>query len=515
MSERIRNLIAVMVSAAVLSLAGIIALNFLGATPAKAEEGAGTLSERGAQADEQQQTPSSSGLLQKAEREGSVRVIVGLSTDFMPEGRLSRAEVADQRDAVHSAQADLQEDLQGTGYQTLRQYDTIPYIALNVSSRALQALERSPRVTDIMEDRLDEAFQDASKDLDSPNLAQSVPLVQAPTMWANGFTGSGQVVAVLDTGVDAAHPFLAGKVVEEACYSSTVAGTSVTFCPNGLDEQLGPGAAAPCPLHDCSHGTHVAGIAAGNGAAAGQLFSGVARDAQLMAVQVFSNIVDPASCGGIAPCPGAYTSDIIAGLERVYLVAAARNIVAVNMSLGGTPYSAQSDDQPYKPIIDNLRSIGVATVIASGNAGFTSAISSPACISSAVSVGSTDKSDTVSWFSNVSSFLSLFAPGESIVSSVPGGGYEAFSGTSMAAPHVAGSWAVMRSAVPGAAVSTIASSLQQTGLLISDTRFFGRASAPRIRVFQALGTLVPLTNPAPSIASVSPARVRAGSGTLS
>ena len=142
---------------------------------------------------EQSETPDSSHLLQKAEREGSVRVIVRLRTDFVPEGRLDRPEVADQRDEIESAQAGLQENLQETEYQTLREYETVPFIALKVSPGALQAIQRSPLVADVVEDRLDEAYLDksASKDLDSTNLAQSTPLVQAPTMWANGFTGSG------------------------------------------------------------------------------------------------------------------------------------------------------------------------------------------------------------------------------------------------------------------------------------------------------------------------------------
>ena len=136
------------------------------------------------------ETPNSSPLLQKAEREGSVRVIVRLRTDFAPEGRLDRPEVADQRDEIESAQAGLQENLQGTGYQTLREYETIPYIALNVSPQALRSIQRSSLATDIVGDRLDEPFLDegASKGLDSTNLAQSTPLVQSPTMWANGFT---------------------------------------------------------------------------------------------------------------------------------------------------------------------------------------------------------------------------------------------------------------------------------------------------------------------------------------
>src|SRR4029078_10523763 len=106
--------------------------------------------------------------------------------------------------------------------------------------------------------------------------------------------GTGTVVAILDTGVDASHPFLAGKVIDEACFSSTIAGLSQSVCPNGTGQQCGTGAAAPCSLDSCLHGTHVAGIATGNGASAGQPFSGVAKGARIVAVQVFSIVTDPA-----------------------------------------------------------------------------------------------------------------------------------------------------------------------------------------------------------------------------
>ena len=74
-----------------------------------------------------------------------------------------------------------------------------------------------------------------------------------------GYDGSGYSVAYSDTGVDKTHPFLAGKVVHEACFSSGQAYTGQNGCPNGQSTQIGAGAGAPCDVSSCSHGTHVAG----------------------------------------------------------------------------------------------------------------------------------------------------------------------------------------------------------------------------------------------------------------
>ena len=425
-----------------------------------------------AETTEQQQMPGSSQLLEKAEREGSVRVIVGLRASFVPEGRLSRPDVANQRAEIESAQAGLQRDLQGTGYQTLREYDTIPFVALEQSPQALQAAQRSPHVSDIVEDRPV-----------PPALAESVPKVQAPTMWNSGYTGAGQTVAVLDTGVDKAHPFLSGKVVEEACYSGN------SNCPNGSMTQTGVGSGVHCtyaPL-GCRHGTHVAGIAAGKGTN----FSGVAKGASLMAVQVFSRFTG-ANCSeaGEDPCTLTYTSDQIAGLERVYDLRSTRSFSSVNMSLGGGRYYSNCDTDPRKAIIDNLRSVRIPTVISSMNNSYTDSMGAPACISSAVSVGSTTKSDAISSFSNSASFLSLLAPGTSIYSSVPGGGYAYMNGTSMAAPHVAGAWALLKQKTPSASVDSVLSALKQTGTPVKDTRVAGGVTKPRINIADAAGVSI-------------------------
>jgi subtilisin family serine protease len=441
-------------------------------------------------------------LRQRAERIGRVRVLVELrlaTGAHVPEGGAATADaIFAQRLAIARASGRVLARLRGSAHRVVHQYQTIPYLALDVDAATLDLLSSSD--TDVI--------RVVGDGLLRPILSGSAPMIEADQLWESGYDGTGTTVAVLDSGVDAYHPFLSGKVVEEACFSSTVAGTSNSVCPNGQDQQIGTGAAAPCGISGCEHGTHVAGIAAG----AGTEFSGVAKGANIMAVQVFSEVIDAETCGGIAPCVGGFDSDVIAALERVYSVAAQRNVVAVNMSLGAGSFTSACDNEPYKPIIDNLRSIGVATVVASGNSGTRNSISSPACISSTISVGSVDRNDQISWFSNVASFLSLLAPGDGIVSSVPGGSFEAFSGTSMAAPHVAGAWAALRQATPNASVTTILNAFRQTGLPIKDNRFRGSVTVPRVRMFRALTSLIPVVSPAPSIVSVSPARLHAQSG---
>jgi subtilisin family serine protease len=443
--------------------------------------------------------------------DGHARVIVELklAAAHVPEARLAnQAAIANQRREIRTRGDRVLARLGSVSPRIVRRFSTVPFVVVDVTPAALDALERM--TDDVASVRLDTIHH--------PSLAQSVPLVEADQVWDTGFDGTGQMIAVLDTGVDSTHPFLTGKVVEEACYSTTQAGLSQGFCPSGADEQIGAGAAAPCPLPTCEHGTHVAGIAAGGSSDPSHPFPGVAKGAELMAVQVFTAITDASSCGGTAPCVGAFTSDIIAGLEYVYAVALAgdHHISSVNMSLGASNYETPCDDQPYKPSIDNLLAIGIATVVAAGNDGSPFGLAAPACISTVVSVGATDKQDQITWFSNIAPFLSLLAPGDSITSSVPGGGYEALSGTSMAAPHVAGIWALIKQAIPGASVGTILQALQTTGLPITDDRYddlFGPGSTvPRVRALRALNTLTPVASPLPVITSASPAILRAGVG---
>jgi titin len=133
-----------------------------------------------------------------------------------------------------------------------------------------------------------------------------------------------------------------------------------------------------------------------------------------------------------------------------------------------------------------LRSVNIATVVASGNESTKDAISSPGCISTAISVGATfDTSDTVAGYSNSSSILNLLAPGSGITSAVPGGGYGTWSGTSMATPHVAGAWAVLKQKAPTASVTEILNALASTGVSVTDTNGIAK---PRIKIDAALAT---------------------------
>ncbi|MCA1586625.1 MAG: S8 family serine peptidase, partial [Acidobacteria bacterium] len=311
-----------------------------------------------------------------------------------------------------------------------------------------------------------------------PSLLESMPIIRSAPLWQYGYTGIGWSVAILDTGVDSAHPFFGGRVVSQACFSSTDLDEDATsLCPDGVDSSIGPGSAEACPasIAGCDHGTHVAGIAAGSGGGG----AGVARAASVVAIQVYSRFDSAAACSpDPSPCVLSYASDQIRALEHVLAIAQATSpnrIAAVNLSLTFPGVFAGACDTAagmtvFKQAVDDLRALGIATVAASGNDGSTGGIGRPACVSSMVSVGSTaDTVDMVSGFSNCSPQLSLLAPGGNITSSVPGGGFSVKSGTSMAAPHVAGAWALLKQLVPGASVSTILGALRGTGVTVTDS----------------------------------------------
>lgn len=454
-------------------------------------------------------------------KEGRVRVIVklyvpriGELTAASTQYKSGQASVTEQKD-ITAADLALQEaielsawtvlsDLQGTEFIATNFYKSIPYLAIVVSPQALNLLYNSPDVLGIEENsliRLDDPDQEdevakksesiSEPNVDRPALDGTAPLVGATTAWTWGFTGKNWYVAVLDTGIRKSHQFFTGKSVIEACFSLGRDGVGgAGDCPNGSATMSGPGSAAHYPSNyiGYDHGTHVSGIAAGNYGSLG----GIAKDAGIIAVQVFTKFTS-SDCGTSSPCVMTWTSDQLAGLDYIYSIRGSYQIASVNMSLGGGRYTNPCDSDSRKAAIDNLWNAGIATAIATGNNGYCFGISAPACISSAVAVGSSTNSDTESGFNNwFPTRQSLMAPGSSIYSSTGASdsSYASWDGTSMATPHVAGAWAVMKQALASGGVGEFLYWLQATGAAVKSICDNYDDALPRIRIDKALQQFV-------------------------
>jgi len=307
--------------------------------------------------------------------------------------------------------------------------------------------------------------------------AESVPLIRADETRSLGFIGRGVTVAVLDTGIDGRHPDLRDTIVDEQCFCASC-------CPNGTSRQSGAGSAND----DNGHGTNVSGIIASAGRVAPV---GVAPGAGLVAIRV------------LGPSGGS-TSTIVSALEYVL---ERPHIKVVNMSLGGGgPFttvcdSADASTMAFGAVIGRLRAQGTLSVVAAGNEGFSTGVSSPACTLAALAVGAvydqnvggiawntcpdpTTAADQVTCFSNSSALVELLAPGALTTSSGPGGGTLTEGGTSQATPHVAGAAAVLLQARPGLAPGEIIAVLSQTGVPITDRK--NGLAVPRINLRAAL-----------------------------
>jgi subtilisin family serine protease len=227
--------------------------------------------------------------------------------------------------------------------------------------------------------------------------------------YAYDHDGAGVRLYVVDTGVRSTHAELGGRVVE---------GFTAIEDGNGTEDCHG-------------HGTHVAGTAAG-------ATWGAAKAATIVPVRVLG-------------CDGAGTwSGVLAGIDFVAADAVGRPAVA-NLSLGGGR-SAAVDEAVRQSV-----ALGVTTVVSAGNSGADACTASPAATAEALTVGATTTTDARASWSNWGSCVDLFAPGAGVVSAGIGSDTATAtrSGTSMAAPHVAGTAALYLSAVPTAPPATV------------------------------------------------------------
>jgi subtilisin family serine protease len=338
---------------------------------------------------------------------------------------------------------------------SLKRYEIVPYIALSTDSAGLAQLQSSVDVLDVGPDLV-------MKLAAGENLTQ----IGATNAWYWGYTGEGKTIAILDSGVDKTHQELSGKVVAEACYSTKDDTQQYSpVCPGGFPTSTDAGSGLPCTVdglgdvENCGHGTHVAGIAAGR--------AGVAKDANIISIQVMTRSDYPGECG-FGSCLRALNSDLIFALQHVNEIRGSYDIAAVNVGLvtdltNSYPNSCDNQDGvgAVKDLIDQLKSVGIAVVAPSGNDGMIDALRYPACISTAISVGAVGDvgggtaADEVWEGSNSAQFLNLLAPGVGITSAIPGGGHATASGTSQAAAHVSGAMALLRQECPIGANSTV------------------------------------------------------------
>lgn len=348
-----------------------------------------------------------------------------------------------------------------------------------------------------------------SSDVFDTNVEAVAPeIIGADVLHSQGYKGAGKAVAILDTGIQSSHEYFknesgASRIVAQACFVQATGEVDWAKCRDDGDAypetDFGPNAADISYMNEnqqtyMDHGTHVAGLAAGNGNASAP--NGIAPDADIVAVRVFGS-------------GGAYDIDILNALDWVASNAATYDISSVNLSLGSglyNPGDCYSNDMNYleywyRIAYEDLIAAGVAPLVASGNDGSQNRISSPACIEPAIAIGSTNAFDdnlnsyeSISYFSNLSSQVDLLAPGHLVMSALPGSNYGLMSGTSMATPVTAGTFALLQS-ISAQSVSHWLSVLKETGTPL-DGDFVD--NLPRINVdwaaCDALNCLVPPTN---------------------
>lgn len=350
-----------------------------------------------------------------------------------------------------AVQRDLQRDV-GANISIARDYDHLPIQLLRVkTSAAMSMLLEDPRVLAVDQVRFAEASD-----------TESLALIGQPAAAAEGKTGAGTAVAVIDTGVD---------FTRDAFGSCTAPNSPAATCRvvHAQDFAVEDG------VRDSGvfHGTNVAGIVAA-----------VAPEAQILGLDVFA--------GSTAP-----STAIIDAINFVIANKTRFNIAAMNLSLGalngGGPFTSPCGTEPMAVAIQNARSAGILSAVATGNNGFTNGIGAPACGPASVSVaavfdsggfsiscpaGGTEAAvaDRVTCFSNTSSFTTMAAPG-SVISAAG----LSMQGTSQAAPHVAGAIAVLKAIFPQESPDEIVARLTSTGTPVSR----GALTLPRLNLAAA------------------------------
>jgi subtilisin len=365
------------------------------------------------------------GLLKQQIRDAGGRVLIGLRPDSLTPGMLSRG----QSSLNDNAAAAIARKLETKGFKQHGRFSIIPVVFGEVAEADVDQLLDDPQVEYLEPD----VAMPLAVHSNGPSfrLTEDLPWgitdVTAPDAWAlggSGAYGAGIKVAYLDSGADQSHPDL--------------------LLSGGYNPVNGSGSDWNDDIASCNgHGTHVAGTIAARHNDVGVV--GVAPEVSLYAIKVFQDM--SGSCL-------AYTSTQISGLDW----AVKNGVRVVSVSIGGTSFSSS-----YQSAISSAASKGTYMVAAAGNNGST-AMTYPGAYQDVISVGSVDGSNTHSSWSNYGPTLTISAPGESILSTMPGGTYGYKSGTSMATPHVAGVVALILAHYPGISRTDMLNRLQAGAL---------------------------------------------------
>lgn len=408
-----------------------------------------------------------------------VKVIVGIK-DGTPSPRTLMVNPdpegePDRRVRRIAAQKRLVQETPDEQFQARHYYESFSMLAGTASRAGALALSARSDVAWIALDGVKRPVQA------TPQNAQL--LINSDQANNRGFTGKGQAVAVIDTGVDYTIATMGGGQFPN---SKVIGGTDTA------DRDSDP--------MDCEgHGTEVSGIVAGP--------TGVAPDAKIVAIKVFSSTSpDNASCTNEAN-----DSDILQGINYAITNRATFGIGTINISLGGSFDDGadhgycDADEPSYESAFESAMAAGMVVAVSAGNDGTTSALSAPACVSAAVSVGAvySDTFRRVTWadpggctdspaapdqivcFSNSATNLSLLAPGAFWAVAKKGGAIDdRFAGTSPSAGAVSGAVAVLRQARPDLSPAGIVGVLRSSGKTITDSR--NSVSTPRVDVLAAV-----------------------------
>ena len=293
----------------------------------------------------------------------------------------------------------------GNLVKKLRQRD-MAVVALDEDSTA--ALSKDARVLRVEDDAVVEALEatdngkqarsNSKKSPPQPTevLPWGINKIDAESVWPLGGTGFGVDVGVIDTGISASHPDLAGNIKD---------GVSEVWYTSSWNDDNG-------------HGSHVTGIIGAVDNTIGVV--GASPAANLYAIKV----LDRNGSG--------YISDVINGIDW----AIANGMKVINLSLG-----CDCDSLSLHDAVTRARDAGIIVVAAAGNSG--GSVLYPAAYPEAIAVAAVDSADIAPYWSSRGPEVDLAAPGKSIYSTYKGTGYATLSGTSMAAPHVAGAAALM------------------------------------------------------------------------